>query len=298
MTVKAAFRRAAAAALMAVSAGCATVGRKEINAESFLPPSGKICVSPEKIRDAKLPVEEYLRDLYLTAITSPGSEQAGLNGDIPEMCLDMGLNKKNGEVIRFGYIEGNQLSLNPARWIDNYTRAIAVNHELRHYWQDNAGLSEFREGNIPEAQRFAMNWVREVDARLSGVVFVFEKGKGGSPEYLAEIRRRDSSVVPLLEAFENSLRKNPEDRAAAMRAGFMASLKMNKLMESYADNVAEWIEKNDGGFDPFLDSFDLLNDQDLKKLDYMDEDLIRVIRNLYQDKTIRSKSARSAPGYF
>ncbi|HEY8190200.1 MAG TPA: hypothetical protein VIF12_05905, partial [Micavibrio sp.] len=149
-------KRALVGVFAAASVGCATMRQQWVDAESFLPPSGKICASPDQIRNPQLPVHDYLRRIYLKA-SSPQTEEAALARDMPTICLDRSLNQENERgFFRNGFMngEGSELLLNPVEERVSYPRRVAItHHEKHHYEQGKSGVSQFIGGNVSAEER-------------------------------------------------------------------------------------------------------------------------------------------------
>ena len=232
------------------------------------------------------PVQHYLSGLYEEVAMAPTGR--GVLREQVQLCLDPALDKiQNCDVIYFGKYHNNVVRLNPAQRVGDVTRVLFTVHEARHGVQEEFGITPFANGNIPEEERVAMYWLAEADSRLATLLFAWERSQQGNYKYLDWVRN-NVDHAPMLKAFEKSLERQPGSMQAAMQAGFLGFLQAKTLARSYANEIADWVEKDGRSFDPARRHDTLFNEQNLAAMGqfgsyglYLTPEVIRTLKDSF-----------------
>ena len=232
-------------------------------------PSKTACLAPGAAAgtDAQRRLLRLLREAGSTPsaeITMDFAARAGM-----KTCFDEALDKDDV----CGYFKAgtfrrrtNELLLNPGSRLSEEDLVITALHEARHKNQDGARINPSAPGNVREHERVILEWFTEADARMATIVFAHEKARlAGDGRYIQALRRSDGEA-PMLIAFERALARNPADMPAAMRAAVLAFPEMRKLARSYANGVADWIDREGRRFDPAKPADTILGDESLATL--------------------------------
>ena len=209
-----------------------------------------------------------------------------LDGRNVYVCYEPDLSKKQGAD---GLTLGNymnvvrRINLNTDYEAERLTETLV--HEGRHAQQDARGLNWHSSGNVRPEERLAINWMKEADARLAGIVFAYEMQQAGEPEHM-RILKRDTWYRPMIRAFERSLAQNPDDMLEAMRSSLKAFRGGYGLSRHYDGSIIKWLGDNEVEYDPDKPARTLLTDRTMMRLgdmapygNYMNEELMDFIRN-------------------
>ncbi|HEY8190230.1 MAG TPA: DUF6782 family putative metallopeptidase, partial [Micavibrio sp.] len=177
-------------------------------------------------------------------------------------------------------------------------RVTSIRHEKRHEEQQQIGgfHSLILGGDAPKIERMAMSIILEIDARLDEVMYADEMQRKGNLDYINLLY--DSKMTkPMISAFESSMRVDPTDMPAALRAGFRAGLRTRILVDYYKMRAIEIVELNAIPLEPEKAPVHILNDENLMKLgkmgehNYMNPGFMTEIRNMYAGQDFETLAA-------
>jgi hypothetical protein len=254
------------------------------------------CVSAAELHNAKTPEQLRLVELFKEARKSPTgySIMDSLAKDNVPVCYDDTFDLKDacGFFTLGVYYSGGsklvKLNSNPAREL---TVIRTLVHEGRHKEQDDVGALLIPPGNYMEHEYLIKKWTTEADARLSAILYGYERAQKGDLTHINKLRR-SSGYSFLLSAFENSLANDPNDMHEAMRSVIKAFRRNRSLARNYDNNMIDQLERLKYSFNPGKPVETILTDDLLNSVgeigsygNYMNQDLMSFIRSSvsYQD---------------
>ncbi len=180
-------------------------------------------------------------------------------------------------------------------------------HELRHKDQDKMGFPVSGRANLKPKYDLALTWVKEADSRLVSIVSAYELAQRGDSSQI-NLLRSDSWHAKLIKAFEESLEKDPDDMATAMRAVIYAFRAEKDLSCNYDNRKLAYLEEISYQFDPNKPEDKPFTRESLLALgqigdypNYMDWDLMQYLWKSVSDEDVQAlleKRAKSANGTY
>lgn len=304
-STKRAFKKAVIIAAFGTSALTMACGNGK--AAPSVSDADRNCVTAKTILNPKTDNQKRLADIFNKAAQTKTGKSLLKHAmkDDAKICFDPELDKVDacGFFTVGAYYPGlNIISLNPSTRLSDETIIKTLVHEARHKKTEDAHQLPYF-GNVPEWERITRMFITEADARMTSVVFAYEKKKQGDGRYWNALLR-SSGYRPIVKAFDKSLSQNPKDMKAAMRAGMWAFFEMPHYTRNYANNVVAWIEKYDFHFDPDRPASHMVTDSYMKSVgqsgsygNYMNDALMQKVRTAYtQDDYNKLAKARAESG--
>lgn len=268
---------------------------------------GQSCVDAQTIRNPRTDGQKRLAVIFNKAASAPTGkallDHAMKNG--AKICFEPALAEANAcGFVTIGRHDPNEklLLLNPDSRISEDLIVKVLVHEARHKKVDDSYKAPWW-GNVPEWEHVTDSLFGEADARTSSIVFAYELKNRGDDSYWNSLKG-DSGHRAMIVAFEKSLAEKPDDMLAAMRASVLGFFEMSNYVRKYANNTAEWIERNQRQFDPDSPVTHLITEAYMESVgdmgiygNYMDAETMQKIRAAYTDEDYKELAkARAESG--
>ncbi|MDB5492074.1 MAG: hypothetical protein JWO78_1923, partial [Micavibrio sp.] len=192
-----------------------------------------------------------------------------------------------------------KLLLNRAERVTDTWREVFSLHEVRHRFQRRIGLDYGGGGNIPERERVVLYWMNEADARLTGILYAFEKAERGDKSQLQAV----ADDQTMINAFYKTLNQDRTNVPEAARMAMLAFLEQKSFLADYANSTLDWIDQARKAYDPEQPATTLLSREKLMKMgeigygNYMTDAVIDAFDQAFSPENYQSlKTARANKG--
>jgi hypothetical protein len=129
----------------------------------------------------------------------------------------------------------DRLDINAGSQIGIPERLIATKHEMHHREQFQSGIDFYASGNVSPYQRLVLAFCMEADARIDSIVTAYQQKQAGHNDGYNYLMQDDFNT-PMMDAYERSLKTNP-DETIAMRAAFNAFLENKFALYRYGKDL-------------------------------------------------------------